>query len=240
MANHALLNHLEHKNLRIITKRNAQYGDNKMCSLVFPFEFKHLQAHYPIFFHKNNTSGEISAVAMFGFEEKQNLFLTEDGWDTDYIPLMIEREPFLIGSQETIEDGQAVKKSVIHIDLDSPKISQTEGMPLFLEHGGSTDYLSRISAILKTIEDGRNSTELFFDTIKQHDLLEPFNLDITLKNGNSHRLSGYFTINLEKLSLLGADVLEKLSKSGMLMIIYMVVASQEQIRLLVARKDKHA
>lgn len=238
MANHALLNNIEHKNLRIITERGAQYGDNKMCSLVFPFEFKHVQAHYPIFFHKNNDSGEFSAVAMFGFEDKQNLFLKDDVWDADYIPLMVEREPFLIGLQETMEDGKLVKRSVIHIDLDSPRISETQGTPLFLEHGGNTEYLSRASAILKTIEDSRASTELFNQAVKELELLEPFNLDITLGNGDSHRLSGYYTINQDKLSALDADTLEKLSKSGLLMIMYMVIASQENIRILAARKDK--
>lgn len=238
MANHVLLNNIEHKNLRVITERSAQYGDNKMCSLVFPFEFKHVQAHYPILFHKNISAGEFSAVALFGFEENQNLFLKDQNWDADYIPLMVEREPFLIGYQEATEDGKSIKKSVIHIDLDNPRISETQGAPLFLEHGGSTDYLSRASAILKTIEDSRDSTQLFADAIKKHDLLEPLNVDITLGDGSSHRLSGYYALNQDKLTALDADALVELNQSGMLMILYMVIASQEHIRTLAARKDK--
>jgi hypothetical protein len=238
MANHVLLNNIDHKDLKVITEKSAQYGDNKMCSVIFPIEFRHAQAYYPIFFHIDSQTQQISALAIFGFEQNENLFLTNDGWDAAYIPLMVEREPFLIGYQNTTEAGKDVKNTVIHIDLDSPKVSKTQGQSIFLEHGGNSDYLAKISATLKTIQDSQVTTDLFMQTLKEHDLLEPFNLDIELRDGSNNRLTGYHTIKEEKLFSLSAEVLEKLNKTGLLTIIYMVIASQENVRILAAKKDK--
>jgi len=68
MARIELLNNIDHKDLRVITTRSADYGDNIWYTPTFPHEFKNLQAHYPIFFTKNTDSGKFQAVAVFGFE----------------------------------------------------------------------------------------------------------------------------------------------------------------------------
>ena len=74
MTRHAHLNNVEHKDLRIITARGAQYGDDMMYALTFPAEFRNVQAHYPIVFGKA-PDGTFTPLALFGFREKQNLFL---------------------------------------------------------------------------------------------------------------------------------------------------------------------
>ena len=52
MTNHVLLNNIEHHDLKIITDKSEKYGNDTMYSVVYPFEFKHVQADYPIFFIK--------------------------------------------------------------------------------------------------------------------------------------------------------------------------------------------
>jgi hypothetical protein len=122
MTRHAHLNNVEHRDLRIITARGAQYGDEVMYTLTFPAEFRNIQAHYPIVFGKAS-DGTFTPLALFGFREKQNLFLKDGKWDAQYIPLMIERNPFLIGN--------APNGKVVHIDLESPRVSRTEGEAIF-------------------------------------------------------------------------------------------------------------
>ena len=80
MTRHALLNNVDHKDLRIITERSAKFGDNVRGALTFFWEFRSVQAHYPIVFNKNPETSEFTALAMFGFEEGENLFLGDDGW----------------------------------------------------------------------------------------------------------------------------------------------------------------
>jgi len=236
MANHVLLNNIDHKNLKVNTSKSAALGNNQMHSLIFPFEFKEIQAHYPIFFHKDTTTDEFVAMALFGFEQNENLFLDNEGWNADYIPIAIERDPFLIGYQETIENGETLKSSVIHIDIDSPRVGD-EGEAVFLEHGGNTPYLNKMAEALNAIHNGQETTHAFMQALKEYNLLEPFNLDIELSNGTNNRLTGFYTINQDVLYALKGDILEKLNSSGFLMLVYMIVASHANIRQLIALKN---
>ncbi len=238
MANHALLNNVDHKNLRIITTRSAEMGDNVMSTLTFPDEFRSLQAHYPIFFHKDMGTGEFRALAMFGFEEGENLFLDEDGWDASYLPLTIERQPFLIGYQSAEDVGDREKQTYIHIDMDSPRVSETEGEPVFLEHGGLTEYLQRINTVLRTIHEIADGNQGFFDALQELELLESFTLDVELDDGSKYRMVGYHTINEDKLGELDGQALEKLNSQGFLQPVYMAIASLSNIRDLIDRRNR--
>ena len=151
MANFQLLNNVDHKDLKVIVERSAAMGDNVWYAVTFPAEFRNLQRHYPIFFIKNPDGGEFQAAAMFGFEDGENLFLDENGWDASYIPLNIMRQPFLIGFQEKRRDGETVREPVVTVDMDSPRVGKDHGEPVFLEHGGSSEYLERVNSILKML-----------------------------------------------------------------------------------------
>lgn len=234
MANHVLLNNVEHKDLKIITEKSAKFGNNKTYSVLYPFEFKHAQADYPIFFLKDQQDN-FSAIALFGFEQDENLFLNNEGWQASYIPLMVEREPFLIGYQ-TNENNEP--NPVIHVDMDNPRVNTESGIEVFLPHGGNSEYINRVSTILKTIHDSKASTQLFMDKARALDLLEPFNLDIQLNDGSNNRLTGFFTINEDKLTQLNGEQLESLNKSGLLHLFYMVIASHANLTSLIQKKDK--
>ncbi len=237
MTNHVLLNNIEHQDLKIITDKDEKYGNNTMYSVVYPFEFKHAQADYPIFFHKDETNNNYTALALFGFQEKENLYLSNGGWQASYIPLMVEREPFLIGHQSQVENGESIESPVIHLDLDHPRVSKEQGSDIFLPHGGNSEYINKISSMLKAIHDSKATNELFMNTVKELDLFEPFNLDIQLNDGSNNRLSGFHTINEDKLANLSGEQLEKLNKSGLLMLIYMVIASHANINSLIQKKE---
>jgi hypothetical protein len=230
MTQHVLLNNVEHKDLRVITRRGAQYGDQQMGAVTFPAEFRNVQAHYPIVFQKSQ-SGEYMPLALFGFREKQNLFLNESGWDVPYVPMMIERVPFLIGKG-------ANDQQMIHIDLDSPRISRTEGEPVFREHGGSSEFLERMNSMLSTIHQGLAVTPQFVAALLEFELLESFVLDIQFTDGAQHRFAGFHTIREEKLATLGAEALGRLHERGFLQAIFMVTASLSHFRDMIERASK--
>ncbi len=239
MPNHALLNNVEHKQLRIVTERGAAYGDAVMSALTFPAEFRELQAHYPIVFAKNHDGTSFDPIALFGFQQGENLFLGSgpgigNGWDAPYIPLTVERQPFLIGRPA---DG-AQEGMMIHVDLDSPRVSTTEGEPLFLSYGGSSEYLERISRVLRSIHDGLETSKGFIEALLHLELLESFVLDIELNDGSQNRLAGFYTINEERLAKLGGEQLARLHEVGYLQAIYMAVASLSQFRALIERKNR--
>jgi len=226
MSRHAHLNNIEHRELKVITRRGAPYGDDLMYALTFPGEFRNIQSHYPIVFGRAQ-DGTYTPLALFGFRDKQNLFLRDDKWDALYLPLMVERQPFLIGT--------AANGKVVHVDLESPRVSRTEGESLFLEHGGQTPYLEHITRVLGALHDGIESTPAFIAALVEHNLLESFVLDIKFTDGAQHRFTGFHTVQEERLAKLDAAALGKLHERGYLLPIYMVVASFANFRTLIDR-----
>jgi hypothetical protein len=229
VTQHALLNNNEHRDLRVITTRAAAYGDDVMYSLTFPTEFRNVQAHYPIVFGKSREGG-FTPLALFGFREKQNLFLGDGRWDALYLPLMIGRQPFLIGESPT--------GKVIHIDLDHPRVSRTEGERVFDENGTNTEFLQRMGSMLSAIDEGVTATPAFIAAIQEYNLLESFALDIEFRDGAQHRFLGFHTIQEDRLKLLGPEALGKLHSQGHLQAVYMVIASLSNFRDLIERAGR--
>jgi hypothetical protein len=227
MARHAQLNNIDHRDLRVVTARGAAWGDDVMSALTFPGEFRNLQAHYPIVFQKS-ADGSFQPVALLGFQPGQNLFLDERGWDARYLPLAIERQPFLIGLSV---DGEPM----MHIDLDHPRVGHDQGEPLFRTHGGTTEFLDRMASTLQALHAGLQAVPGFVDALLRHELLESFVLDITLDDGAQHRLAGFYTINEERLARLDDEALSALHGPGHLEAIYMAIASLSRFRDLIER-----
>lgn len=148
------------------------------------------------------------------------------------------RGPFSIGIQREIVNGSEVHKPVVHVDMNHPKAICEDGQALFLENGGYSHYLNHISTVLDTINDGMYLTRLMFDAFSKHQLLEDVVLDIEFQNQDKLKISGFETINVDKLSQLNGDALEELHKSGFLRAAYFIVASMSNIRKLIDWKNR--
>jgi hypothetical protein len=235
MTNHVILNNVEHKDIRVIRDRSAEFGDDVMGVPIMPREFRDAQNDFPIFFHQESPEAPLIPYAMFGLQEDENLFLRDASWEATYQPYVLEKGPFLIGLQQK-SDGE--KGLIISIDLDNPRVSESRGEPVFLPHGGNSPYIERISQLMNMIHEGQGSTERFVNAMLDHDLIEPFALNVELDNGSRHRLEGFHTIHEEKLTELDGDVLADLSRQGFLQCAYMVVASLSNIRKLIQKKNQ--
>ena len=235
MTNHVLLDNNNHKDLKVISKRSASLGDNIPSLMTFPFEFRNIQTNFPICFCKDPATGKFYTAALFGFEENENLFLDGDTWNAAYTPLMLERQPFFIGSQQN-HGGE--EQRLIYIDMDSPRISSTDGESLFLEQGGISNYLQRISSILEAIHQGQQETREFVDLMQKYDLIESFTLDVELDDGSNNQLQGFYTINEDKLKDLDADNIKKLIRTGHMQAAFMMIASMSNFRSLIDKKNK--
>lgn len=237
MTDFALVNHDDHHDVRIITERSAKYGDGVMYSLTFPFEFRSVQAFYPILFHQDD-AGDILPVALFGFEQGENLFLDESGWDAGYVPAMIVRQPFLIGYQGSEIEKDEDKTRVLSMDMDHPRVNKEEGEPLFLPLGGRSEYLEWAADLLEQIYEGLVHCKDFVAALREHELIEAANFDITLSDGSNNQLLGFQVLNEEKVRQLPGDVLEDFSKRSFLMPMFMILASMANMRELISRKDR--
>jgi hypothetical protein len=229
MPNPVLLNNIDHKDLRVITRRGAAYGDQLMAVPTFPSEFRDVQACYPIVFHKTTDGLGFEPLALFGFHDGENLFLKDERWDAPYIPMMVERQPFLIGINGT--------ELMLNVDLDHPRVNRSEGEEVFKPHGGTTDYLDRANSLLFAIHEGMQGLPGFLQALLDNELLESFTLDVQLDDGSQNRLIGFYTINEDRLQTLGGDAIVKLHQAGHLQAIYLILASLSNFRMLIDRKN---
>ena len=235
MANLAVLNNIDHKDLRVVTTRSAEHGDAYMVVPTFPREFRSVQAHYPIVFRQTQNGGDITPLVLLGLQPDENLFLGDGTWDAGYIPLCAEAKPFLIGSSQSPLGGQ--EQWEIHVDLDSTRLSRDRGVSLFGELGGNSPYLNRIREVLQAIHAGIGEVKPFTDALKRYELLEPFTAEMNLPDGNAHRLAGFYTINEERLAQLPEAAICNLHTSGLLFDIHMQLASLSHIADLFQRKS---
>ena len=228
--NPVLLDNVSHRDLRIVTTRSADLGDDQMTAPVFLSEFRSVQATYPIVFQQGAHESGMHPVALLGLRNGENLFLDARGWDAPYIPLALERGPFMI--------GRAGTELVVHLDMDSPRIGRGEGEPVFLPHGANTDYLERMNSVLLAIHQGVEALPAFTAALLRHELLESFVLDVEAADGSQNRLIGFYTINEERLAALAAPAVAELHARGWLAAIYMTLASIAHLRDLIDRYNK--
>ncbi|AQQ68829.1 hypothetical protein Mag101_15210 [Microbulbifer agarilyticus] len=239
-ANYVLLNNVEHADLKVLPGFSVALGDGAAAVLTFPTEFENIQREYPILLRKDGQTGEFQAVAILGLQKGENLFLNNDGqsdngWAGNYVPAMVARGPFIIGFQES-ENGDA-PEPMIYVDADSPKLCREAGTPLFREFGGNSSYLEYISGVLRTIHQGEEIGRQMFSALDEVGLIEPVSINVDLKNGDKHQLSGYYTVSEERLHSLNGESLQALNGAGYLRGVFLMLASLGNIEQLVARKN---
>jgi hypothetical protein len=238
MARYELLNNVAHKDLRVITRFGHEFGDAVGMVPAFPSEYAELQREYPIFFRKDRDSGQWQSVALLGFEQHENLFLRDGRWNAAYLPGTAAKGPFLIGFQEQLIDGELREEPVIHVDLDHPRVSFSEGEAVFLPHGGNSPYLQHIADVLHGIRNGAEFGMAMFAAFDSMGLIQPVNLDVQLDEKHRVTVSGLHGIDRERLAVLDAESLLRLNQAGYLEGAYLVLASLHNVRRLMAEKQR--
>lgn len=234
MSNYEVLSPSVHSDLRVITDCGELYGDNIQYVLTYSLEFRNIQSCYPIFFAKNPEQDEYSPIALLGFAQDENLFLEDNQWNASYVPMMVQRQPFLIGKQLSADK---VEKPVVSINMNSPRVGVEKGNKLFGEDKKPSDYLTKIIHKLEALHHGSEHNKGFMDALMTNNLLEPFTLEIPLINESRNKLVGFYTINEQKLLELDGATLEEFNRHGYLQPIYMALASYSRVRLLIEKKN---
>jgi hypothetical protein len=238
MSNHVLLDNRSHRELRVSTALREGRGYDANVARVFPSELRQLQLEYPLFFVRNSDTGLFETIALLGFDEGENLFLTDGGWDAEYVPLSIQRQPFLIGLQDREVDGVVQSVPVVHIDLDYPGVGDTDGERLFDADGNPSPYLERVNSILLAIHEGHAASRALSELLVGLELIESLELNVELNDGTTRSIAGLYTINQDKLNALGGNALEVLHRQGRLQDVYMMIASLPNVQALIERKNR--
>ena len=70
------------------------------------------------------------------------------------------------------------------------------------------------------------------------ELIQPLNIDIVFDNNEKHIISGYYTLDAEKLASLSGDNLFQLNQKGFLSSAYQITTSMRNIKKLINIKNK--
>ena len=236
-AKRVLLNNIDHKDLRVIAGHSATFGDSVNQVLVFPTEYEELAREYPIFFRKGPDAAFYSVVVL-GLDRDENLFLDAQGWQARYVPAMQQRGPFVIGLQEQHIDGEVRREPTIQIEVDHPRLSTTDGQPLFLPHGGNTPYLEHILGVMRAILIGTEKSPQMFAVFEELGLLREVNLEVKLDETRTYTLPGLFTIDEARLAALGGNELEALHCAGFLRAAFLAATSLGNVARLIELKNR--
>lgn len=236
MSNHQILNPADHAELRIRTEAGAELGDGAMAAFVVPAEFRRLACEYPIVFRHDAASGTWSALALFGFEQGENLFVEGGHWDAACKPLSMAVQPFLIGRAPA---GDAPAQ--VHIDMSHPRIaSGDQGVRVFDASGQPTPLLEEAIEMLDMLDQGYRASADFFAAAARYDLFEPFSMDVTLESGTTHRLVGYNIVNEARMAELEPAIVAELHAAGHLAPLHFAMASLGNLGKLVRRKNRRS
>jgi hypothetical protein len=229
----AVLNNIDHADLRIRLDRGAAYGDAVNQAIVFPTEFEALQREYVLIFRRDE-GGNWRTTVLLGLDADENLYLEGDRWDADQLPALMEIGPFSIGLPRPGEAGEPM----IHIDTDHPRVSTRDGAPLFLDQGGNAPYLDRIAATLQAVFVGDQLAAPMFAAFEAAGLLEPVTFDIELASGRRYKLPDCWVIEAGRFAALGAEALAALHAQDFLRCAVWQLSSLGNLPRLIARKER--
>jgi hypothetical protein len=226
MSNVVLLDSQLHRTLRVHAAPSAHYGDNQRFVAVAVNEFHALALHYPILFSKEADTGQFYCGAMLGFDAGENLFVDEHRTLTMYRPLNLQRGPFLTSGSD------------LAIDLDHPRVAPSGDQELFTEAGEPSRYLRSIMGLMRDLRPGLERTRIFIDTLLSLKLIEPMTISTRFDDGSDREFTGLYTINRDQLKELADAAVLDLFRRGYLQLIYLMLASLDQVSALAQRKNR--
>ena len=236
MAHLVLLDKTAHRHITICSALVEVLGGTLNMVPVVLSEFLKLVVQYPIAFAKDKETGRFVCVALFGFHDKENLFVDNAQWDAIYIPLHIARQPFFLGNASENPDGRDA--FVVCIDVEHASIQENAGEAIFDAEGNATAYLESMKEGLAELLNGELPTQEFVETLARLKLLVPMQLDITFENMDATQVQGLYTIDETRLEALSAEDIAGLHARRYLGPIYTMLASLGHIYGMIDRRNK--
>jgi hypothetical protein len=229
------INKDKHGKLR--AKQNADFAHAKELNLagVMLTEINAVASNFPVVFVQHPDRNVVRPVAMFGLRPGENYYYGQDGWDATYVPLLIQRHPFLIGADDANPDS---KNLTMCIDSTSPYLTEGEGIALFDEQGNGTEFLATRNQMLMEIFEGERVTNQFVAKITELGLLKPFEILLQGQDGMTRRVTSLMTLDVVKLRQMSDAVLTELHKLDFLAALYVIYGSLFQIHRMMSLRNR--
>ena len=200
-------------------------------------EFLRAANEYAIVF--TQAGDDVVPAVVLGVRGNQNLYLSGEGkWQAQYIPAFVRRYPFVFSNNA---DGKTL---TLCIDESHPGVNRAgRGEKLFGDDGKPTPYVERVLKFLQEYQSHFERTRAFGRKVKELDLLEPMQAQVTTPKGEKLSLSGFLSVSRERLRKLSGEALATLAKTDELELLYLQLHSMRNFsevkdRLIGTLKDE--
>lgn len=182
---------------------------------VLAAEFAACAAEFAIVFA--GTEEVVFPSVILGLKGNENAMVAEDGtWKGRYVPAFLRRYPFVFAGAQ---DGESF---ALCIDEEFDGVNREgKGERLFDADGNRTRYLEDVLRFTSDYQSQFNRTEAFCKMLKELELLEPAQAQVTLPGGQRTQMGGFQTASREKLRALPDETLVDLVRKDELELCYL-------------------
>lgn len=222
-----------HGNWSVRKQTNYAFAKHVNSVPLMAVEIPKAASEYTIVF--SGTEENVMPVVIMGVRDRENLFLSEDlNWTAKYVPAFVRRYPFVFSSSD---NGSTF---TLCIDEEYEGCDQEDrGERLFDADGERTQYLEGVLNFLKEYQTQFQITQAFCKKVKELDLLEPMQAQITLKTGQQMGLTGFMAVNRNRLKELSNEKLSELAKTDELELLFLHLHSMRNFQSLAERITSH-
>lgn len=189
-------------------------------------EFALVQRYMPIVF---SVGPDAIPIALMGLNEGVNVFVDEDGRINQpnfYVPAYIRRYPYMLAKLTPTAEELS-----LCFDPTSDMIGKFDEGDALFENGEPTELTKNILSFNEMFEQAGARTAAFMKELADADLLMDGEVSIQAEGVEQPYIyRGFQMVNEEKLLDLRGDALRKMSKSGMLPLLYAHLFSLSQMR----------
>ncbi|MGE0419676.1 MAG: SapC family protein [Acetobacteraceae bacterium] len=182
-------------------------------------EFPQAANEYAIVF-AGPEGGDLTPAVLLGVRGNENLFLSGPSgeWSAKYVPAFLRRYPFVFSQNDD--------RFLLCVDEEYGGLNREgRGQPLFDAEGKPSPYVDNILKFLQEYQTQFLRTQAFCKKIKELDLLEPMQAQVTTEAGGRVALGGFQAVSRTKLKALPGDKLAELAATDELELLYLHLQS---------------
>lgn len=225
----------KHRKLRVKPDQGYPHAKQQHVAPILLSELAVAGANYPLAFIKRPDEGKYLLAAMLGLRAGENIYYAEEFWESSYVPMAIQRSPFVIGYDDTKPEGDEL---VTCLEMNSSYLGETAGIALFNDAGEQTDFLQSRHQILNTLFESQKMTDRFITAVSDLGLITPMLILLQLQDKEVKTVGGLFTLDEAKVTQLNAEQLKSLHDNGFLAPCYLILASLHQLNRLIRLRNK--
>jgi hypothetical protein len=221
-----------HANYKVRPQDSAPFLVGQHAIPITVDEFPLVQRHMPIVF---SIGDDAIPLALMGLNEGVNVFVDDDGKLTEntfYVPAYVRRYPYMLARLHP--DAQELS---LCFDPTSETLGEFEDGDALFADGQPTELTKNILAFNESFEQAGARTQNFMKELRELDLLMDGEVSIQPDGAEQPFIyRGFQMVNEEKLMDARGDTLRKMSKSGMLPLLYAHLFSLSLMRDLFGRQ----